>query len=77
MLEAIRDQLMFLGGKDDRKVKLNEHNCTVYYQFETEMSPPPKMRIKIEINTREHFNVLGLQKKLLQWTTPGIRKALR
>ena len=39
MLEAISDQLMFLGGKDDRQVKLSEHNCTVYYQFETEVSP--------------------------------------
>lgn len=63
MLEAIRDQLLFLGGKDDRQVKLNEHNCTIYYQFETELKPPPKMRVKIEINTREHFNVLGLLKE--------------
>lgn len=63
MLEAIRDQLLFLGGKDDRQVKLNEHNCTVYYHFETETPPPPRMRVKIEINTREHFNVLGLQKE--------------
>lgn len=60
MLEAIRDQLLFLGGKDDRQVKLNEHNCTVYYQYETEVSPPPRMRVKIEINTREHFHVLDL-----------------
>lgn len=63
MLEAIRDQLLFLGGKDDRQVKLNEHNCTIYYQFETELKPPPKMRVKIEINTREHFNVLGSLKE--------------
>lgn len=63
MLEAIRDQLLFLGGKDDRHVKLSEHNCTVYYQFETEISPPPSMRVKIEINTREHFHVLDLQKE--------------
>lgn len=63
MLEAISDQLMFLGGKDDRQVKLSEHNCTVYYQFETEVSPPPRMRVKIEINTREHFHVLDLQKE--------------
>ena len=27
------------------------------------MSPPPSMRVKIEINTREHFNVLGLKKE--------------
>jgi len=63
MLEAIRDQLLFLGGKDDRQVKLNEHNCTVYYQFDTEVSPPPRMRVKLEINTREHFHVLDLSKK--------------
>ncbi|SMO57940.1 nucleotidyl transferase AbiEii/AbiGii toxin family protein [Gracilimonas mengyeensis] len=73
MLEAIRDQLIFLGGKDDRQVKLNEHNCTVYYQFETEVSPPPSMRVKIEINTREHFNVLGLQKETFQWIILGIK----
>ena len=70
MLEAIRDQLLFLGGKDDRQVKLNEHNCTVYYQFETEVPPPPSMRVKIEINTREHFNVLGLQKETFSVDNP-------
>lgn len=70
MLEAIRDQLLFLGGKVDRQVKLNEHNCTVYYYFETEESPPPRMRIKIEINTREHFNVLDLQKVIFLVDNP-------
>lgn len=70
MLEAIRDQLLFLGGKNDRQVKLNKHNCTIYYQFETEISPPPKMRVKIEINIQEHFNVLGLQKKTFSVDNP-------
>ncbi len=70
MLEAIRDQLMFLGGKDDRQVKLNEHNCTVYYQFETEVSPPPRMRVKLEINTREHFHVLDLEKETFSVDNP-------
>jgi len=70
MLEAIRDQLLFLGGKDERQVKLNEHNCTVYYQFETEVSPPPRMRAKLEINTREHFNVLDLQKETFAVDNP-------
>jgi len=70
MLEAIQDQLIFMGGKDDRQVKLNEHNCTVYYQFETEVSPPPRMRVKLEINTREHFNVLGLQKETFSVDNP-------
>ncbi|TVR14860.1 MAG: nucleotidyl transferase AbiEii/AbiGii toxin family protein [Balneolaceae bacterium] len=70
MLEAIRDQLLFLGGKDERQVKLSDHNCTVYYQFETEFSPPPRMRLKIEINTREHFHVLAMQKQTLSVDNP-------
>lgn len=70
ILEAIRDQLLFLGGKDDRQVDLSEHNCTVYYRFETEIPPPPRMRIKIEINTREHFNVLGLHPKSFTVDSP-------
>lgn len=31
------------------------------YRFETEIQPIIKMRLKIEINCREHFTVLGLQ----------------
>ena len=31
------------------------------YRFESEIPPIVSLRLKIEINTREHFNVLGLQ----------------
>jgi predicted nucleotidyltransferase component of viral defense system len=31
------------------------------YRFDTEIPPVINMRLKIEINTREHLNVLGLQ----------------
>lgn len=31
------------------------------YRFETTVRPIQRMRLKIEINTREHFSVLGLQ----------------
>ncbi|MFH5884697.1 nucleotidyl transferase AbiEii/AbiGii toxin family protein [Halalkalibaculum sp. DA3122] len=60
ILKAIRDQLQFLGGEDDRQVESSDHNWTIYYSFETENPPPPEMRVKIEINTREHFNILDL-----------------
>lgn len=33
ILEAIRDQLLFLGGKDDRQVDLSQHNCNRVLQF--------------------------------------------
>ena len=31
------------------------------YRFETEIQPVVNMRLKIEINTREHLNILGLK----------------
>jgi len=73
MLEAIRDQLLFLGDKEARQVRLSAHNCTIYYQYETEMSPPPKMKVKIEINTREHFHLLNLRKETFSVDNPWYR----
>lgn len=59
ILKQIRERLSFLGTK--RTVKQHIHNNTIIYRFETEMQPVINMRLKIEINTREHFNVLGLK----------------
>lgn len=55
----IRKRLAFLGTK--RVVKQHIHNNTILYRFESEMPPIVNLRLKIEINTREHFSVLGLQ----------------
>lgn len=59
ILKRIREKLTFLGTK--RVVKQHIHNNTIVYRFETETQPVINMRLKIEINTREHFNVLGLK----------------
>jgi len=59
ILKQIRERLSFLGTK--RTIKQHIHNNTIVYRFETEMQPVINMRLKIEINTREHFNVLGLK----------------
>jgi predicted nucleotidyltransferase component of viral defense system len=59
ILKRIREKLSFLGMK--RVVKQHIHNNTVVYRFESEMQPVVPMRLKIEINTREHLNVLGLK----------------
>jgi predicted nucleotidyltransferase component of viral defense system len=59
VLKRIREVLLFLGTK--RTVKQNIHNNTMIYRFDTEIPPVVSMRLKIEINTREHLNVLGLQ----------------
>lgn len=59
VLKRIREKLSFLGTK--RTVKQHIHNNTIVYRFDTEVQPIINMRLKIEINTREHFNVLGLK----------------
>jgi len=59
ILKRIRERLSFMGTK--RIVKQHIHNNTIVYRFETEIQPIINMRLKIEINTREHFDVLGMK----------------
>jgi predicted nucleotidyltransferase component of viral defense system len=59
ILKQIRERLSFLGTK--RTVKQHIHNNTIIYRFESEGPSVNTMQLKIEINTREHFNVLGLK----------------
>jgi len=59
ILKRMREQLDFLGMK--RIVKQHIHNNTVIYRFDSEMQPITPMRLKIEINTREHLNVFDFK----------------
>ena len=60
ILEQLGKKLIFLGTK--RTTKPRAHNNTVVYKFETETAPVITMKLKIEINCKEHFTVMGLQK---------------
>lgn len=42
------------------KWQQNEGRFTLYYRFETETEPVIQRKLKVEINTREHFSVLPL-----------------
>lgn len=55
-LSAVRKQLDFLGKPS---VKQKTNNNTLVYRFESEIPPVINLRLKIEINCREHFSVLG------------------
>ena len=57
VLKQFREKLKFLGTK--RSVKQNENNNTIVYRFVSEIPPIINLRLKIEINCREHFSVLG------------------
>lgn len=57
-ISAVRKQLGFLGKPT---VKQKANNNSIVYRFESEIPPVIKLRLKIEINCREHFSVLGFK----------------
>jgi predicted nucleotidyltransferase component of viral defense system len=50
--------------------QLREGRVNLVYRFESEDVPPLKLRLKIEINTREHFTVLGVARAPFEVTNP-------
>jgi predicted nucleotidyltransferase component of viral defense system len=58
-IERIRNVLSFLGKP---VIKQKAHNNTLVFRFKSEIPPVFPIRLKVEINTREHFNVLDLTK---------------
>ena len=56
-IERIRQTLSFIGKP---VIKQKAHNNTLVFRFHSEIPPAIPIRLKIEINCREHFNVLGL-----------------
>ncbi len=57
-LDRLRDALDPWLGTPQRKFK--EGRVNLIYRFDSADSPPIRMRLKIEINSREHFTELGL-----------------
>lgn len=60
VLDAVRGALDGWLGK--AQYKQSEGRCTLSYRFESEDLPPARLKLKVEINTREHFTVFGLRK---------------
>jgi hypothetical protein len=46
----------------NRSTAQKKHSNKMFFRFESEMPPVQQLRIKIEINCFEHFNVMGLSK---------------
>lgn len=70
LLSILRSQLAFLGKAN---FKPANHNNTLIYKIQSEFEPVINLKLKIEINTREHFSVFGFQKVersiMSQWFT--------
>jgi predicted nucleotidyltransferase component of viral defense system len=59
ILDAIRARLDPWLGKPGRKA--SGGNVSLAYRFSSEIAPVRPLRLKVEINTREHFTVLGFK----------------
>lgn len=60
VIDHIREALSFLGKA---KVEAGEMMATMKFRFDSEFPPIVSLRLKIETNCREHFTVLGWEKK--------------
>jgi len=56
IITGLRTVLAFLG---EPKVKQKANNNTLIFRFNSENVTPVPLRLKVEVNCREHFSVLG------------------
>lgn len=56
LLTLLREKLMFLGRANYNS---SEHNVALIFRFNSEYEPVTRLKLKVEINTREHFNVFN------------------
>ena len=68
VLDALRRRLDPWLGRPKRSS--SEANVTLVYRFESEVPPIRPLRLKIEINTREHFTVLDYKHPPLAVANP-------
>lgn len=64
LIDEIRDALDPWLGQP--KWKAGKGRFTLYYRFETTMAPVVPARVKLEINTREHFAVHGFATRMFE-----------
>jgi predicted nucleotidyltransferase component of viral defense system len=59
ILDKLREVLSFLGKPI---IKQKKNNNTIVFRVDSTFPPITPVRLKVEINCKEHFNVLGLVK---------------
>ena len=51
-----------LSWMPDKVIKPKRHNNTMLFRMESEIPPVQPIRLKVEINCKEHFSVMGFHK---------------
>lgn len=64
ILDGLRDRLDPLLGKPRRE--RNPGTVTLLYRMESEIPPVVQLKLKVEINSREHFDVFGVVEKAFE-----------
>ncbi len=71
IMTALRQKLdSWLGAP---KRKQSEGRMTMIYRFESEIPPITPLRLKVEVNTREHFSVCGFTRQHFAVENPWYR----
>ena len=61
IMDALHAKLDSWLGEPRRQQ--SEGRMTMVYRFDSEIPPITPLRLKVEVNTREHFSVLGFKRK--------------
>jgi predicted nucleotidyltransferase component of viral defense system len=74
VIDRLRERLPFL---EEPKIRQKDRNTTLIFRFETEIEPVINMRVKVEINCREHDFVFGPVKKSYSVDSPWFKGTAR
>jgi predicted nucleotidyltransferase component of viral defense system len=73
LIGAIRSSLdPWLG---EPRWKRGQGRFTLVYRFGTSFEPVTEMRLKVEVNTREHFSMLGVERRYFAVASPWFEGA--
>lgn len=72
IIVQLQKRLSFLGQP---VMKQKANNNTLVFRFDSENVTPVKLRLKVEINCREHFSVLGFTTKTFSVNTAWFKGA--
>jgi len=67
VIDRLRERIFFL---EEPKIRQKDRNTTLLFRFETEVEPVINMRVKVEINCREHDFIFGPVKKSYSVDSP-------
>jgi predicted nucleotidyltransferase component of viral defense system len=63
LFDRMKERLDFLGNSNTSRT---HRDSALVYRFQSEIPPVSPLRLKVEINCREHFSVFGFQVKPFQ-----------